>query len=213
MTVNQVQPRVRRKKREDGADKSRDYIDNKKLTEEVAKYSSAYRLAKANGTELPRQSNYIGDAILKIANRLATSWRFNRYHRDDFIEAASIGCVKYLHNFNPEKTNAFSYITTICFNTFIEVIKSEKKQMKIKAKMIRQSGIIHDLASHQDSDDSETKNYLQYLLDSLDQKDLEEFKQEEPSVVRFISVETYEDVPKLSIDQFNSGETPTDATV
>lgn len=111
--------------------KSKNYINNADLLRELTLYREEY--LKGNK---PQMSNYIGQAILLIAERLSNKSNFFGYsYKDEMIQDAVENCCKYLHNFNPEKTtNAFAYITQIIYNTFLSRIEEENTQLYIKLK-------------------------------------------------------------------------------
>lgn len=126
---------------------SEHYVDNKTFTAAVTEYVLKYRVAKANNTQLPRISNYVGECILKIANHLSMKPNFSGYtSREDMIGDGVENCVMYLHNFNPDKSpNAFAYVTQIIFFAFLRRIQKEKKQRYIKHKMVERTAIFEIL--------------------------------------------------------------------
>lgn len=118
--------------------KSNHYIDNKKFFEEMCKWLEEYNNAIKNNLPKPEPSQFIGESISLIAERLAMKPNFSGYtYKDEMIADAILNCITYLHNFNPEKTqNPFSYFTQFCYYSFIRTIKAEKKQAYVKYKMI-----------------------------------------------------------------------------
>lgn len=128
-------------------DKSRHYVDNKKLYTEMVKYIAKYNEAKEKGEQTPPVTNYIGECVYLIANKLATARNFSGYtYKDDMICDAIENCLRYLHNFDPDKTkNPFAYFTRIMYFAFLRRIESEKKQAYIKYKVIENSGIMNTL--------------------------------------------------------------------
>ena len=49
-------------------------------------------------------------------------------------------CVRYIHNFNPEKSkNPFAYFTQIIYFSFLRRISMEKKQLEIKNKILEKT--------------------------------------------------------------------------
>jgi hypothetical protein len=119
------------------------YIDHVKLSEELGKYSRKYREAEAEGKtgdELPRINDYLGLCFIIIAERLATSHNFRNYsYKDEMLSAAIVSVVKYCKNYNNEAfpNSAFSYLTTIIYNSFVQVIKTENKKHETNLKMIQ----------------------------------------------------------------------------
>ena len=120
---------------------SNHYVDNKRLYTEMIKYVNAYNAAKERGEVPPKASNYIGECIWLIANRLSTNRNFIGYsYREEMIGDAIENCLRYLHNFNPDKSNnPFAYFTQIMYYAFLRRIEKEKKQSYIKYKSMENS--------------------------------------------------------------------------
>lgn len=121
--------------------KDNHYVDNKKLYTEMIKYVESYKKAKEDNTPLPKTSDYIGECIWLIANRLSTNRNFIGYtYREEMIGDAIENCLRYLHNFNPDKSNnPFAYFTQIMYYAFLRRIDKEKKQSYIKYKTLENS--------------------------------------------------------------------------
>jgi DNA-directed RNA polymerase specialized sigma24 family protein len=107
----------------------------------MIKYINEYNEAKKKGTTPPVASNYIGECIWLIANRLSTNRNFIGYtYREEMIGDAIENCLRYLHNFDPDKSkNPFAYFTQIMYYAFLRRIDKEKKQSYIKYKSIENS--------------------------------------------------------------------------
>ena len=123
------------------------YVDNKKLYTEMVKFINEYNSAKAKGVETPTPSNYIGECIWLIANRLSTNRNFIGYtYREEMIGDAVENCLRDLHNFDPEKsTNPFAYFTQIMYYAFLRRIDKERKQTYIKYKAMENSVTMNTL--------------------------------------------------------------------
>ena len=119
------------------------YVNNKDFTAAVAEYVIEINKAKDAGKTPPRMSEYIGECVYKIATRLSTRPNFINYtYRDEMICDAIENCIQYLGNFNIEKSsNAFAYVTQICYYAFLRRIQKEKKQVFIKQKSIMESDV------------------------------------------------------------------------
>lgn len=66
-------------------------------------------------------------------------------YKEDFISEAILTVLKYIQNFNPEKTtNAFSYVTQICYHAFINYIKKQKKHSAIKDLCFQNQNFINE---------------------------------------------------------------------
>jgi len=117
------------------------YVNNREFTLELDKYSRACSEAEANGKPKPQMNHYLGECILKMANRLAGSPRFRGYsYREEMIANGIVAAVKYAHKFNGDKfDNAFAYVTQILFSHFIITIKNEKKKYETNLKMIQEA--------------------------------------------------------------------------
>ena len=76
-------------------------------------------------------------------------------------------CLQYIDNFDPEKSkNPFSYFTQIIYFAFVRRITREKKQSKIKDKLLKTSNI-EDMIITQDHDDESV--YQKQFMDFLQQ--------------------------------------------
>ena len=122
------------------------YVNNKDFTAAVAEYVIQINKAKEADKTPPRMSEYIGECVYKIATRLSTRPNFINYtYRDEMICDAIENCIQYLGNFNIEKSsNAFAYVTQICYYAFLRRIQKEKKQVFIKQKSIMESDVSLD---------------------------------------------------------------------
>lgn len=86
----------------------------------------------------PLVSRYIGDCIYRISRGLQSTASYCRYtYPDDLCSNAVENVLKYITNFDPEKsTNAFSYCTQIVYYSFLRTIANENKQTSIADNMI-----------------------------------------------------------------------------
>jgi len=148
------------------------YINNADFYKAICEYQTKYKDAVANDEKLPIIPNYIGECIMKIANKLSYSNNgkmsfINYTYRDEMVEDAIENCIKAIHSFNPEVTsNPFSYFTQICFFAFLRRIATERKQTYIKNKMIVDTiTSSYGLYDQEDSDDTHSfKNeFLEYM--------------------------------------------------
>ena len=119
--------------------KPRNYINNRDLYNEMKIYKDKYNQAKENNLPLPKITNYMGECILAIANRLSTKGNFSGYtYRDEMISDGIENCIMYINNFNPDKyDNPFAYLTQIIKFSFIRRIQKEKKQQYVKIKNVQ----------------------------------------------------------------------------
>jgi len=112
------------------------YIDNKKFYEEMRKYIYACREAEECEDEYPQVPNYIGECFMKIANKLASKYRFVGYsYKEEMVDDGIENCIRYIKSFNPDKSNnPFSYFTQTVKNSFFHRINNERKEQYIKWK-------------------------------------------------------------------------------
>lgn len=122
------------------------YVNNKEFTAAVDDFNKLVKKCKAEETDIPRMTEYIGECIYKIATRLSTRPNFINYtYRDEMICDAIENCIQYIGNFNREKSdNAFAYVTQICYYAFLRRIQKEKKQVYIKQQATDAAGVTMD---------------------------------------------------------------------
>lgn len=123
--------------------KSTTYVNNQKFYESLAQYRRQYFAAKDANLPEPPIPEFVGECLLKIATRFAYHPRFARYsYKDDFTADAVETMIRYLMNFNPDKsTNPFAYFTQIAYHAFFRRINLERKQQYIKYRMIQKAAI------------------------------------------------------------------------
>ena len=130
--------------------RSEHYVNNKEFLAALEVYIAQVNRAKLNDKEPPQIPRYIGECFLKIANHLSYKPNFVNYmFKDDMICDGIENCVRYIHNFNPEKSkNPFAYFTQIIYYAFLRRIQKEKRQLEIKNKILSKSG--YDQVFHTD---------------------------------------------------------------
>jgi hypothetical protein len=81
------------------------YVNNKEFLNALENYFARVEKAKLNDEPKPEIPRYIGECFLKIANHLSYKPNFVNYmFKDDMICDGIENCVRYIHNFNPEKS-------------------------------------------------------------------------------------------------------------
>jgi len=92
-------------------------------------------------------SNYVGQCLMLIANRLSNKPNFYSYsYKEEMISDGIENCIMYIDNFDPEKSkNPFAYFTQIIHYAFIRRIQKEKKQQYIKIKNMQNQFIFSEL--------------------------------------------------------------------
>ena len=122
--------------------------------------------AEEEGDPKPQISNYLGECILKIANHLSYRPNFINYtYKEEMISDGIENCLQYIDNFDPEKSkNPFAYFTQIIYYAFIRRIAKEKKQQKIKDRILKRSNIqdMIIVQPHDDEADYQTQ-YIEFL--------------------------------------------------
>ena len=89
----------------------------------------------------------------------------NYTFRDDMICDGIENCLQYIDNFDPAKSNnPFAYFTQIIYFAFVRRITREKKQSKIKDKLLKASNL-EDMIMVQEHDDAGAyqKQFMEFL--------------------------------------------------
>lgn len=122
-----------------------DYVDNKLFSAELHKYAEACRKSIGKGGERVQMNRYLGECMLKIANRLARRPNFAMYtYREEMVLDAIELCMRYSYRFDGNKyNNGFAYISQIMFSAMVQRIKKEKKKQEIKYKLMQNQA--HDM--------------------------------------------------------------------
>ena len=135
------------------------YVDNKELYRTLLEFKEARLKAEAKGYDrhhkkYPKIPNYVGECLLQIANRLSYKPNFANYmFREEMVGDGIENCLRYMHNFNPEKTqNPFAYFTQIIYYAFLRRIQKEKKYLYTKFKATENANITGETADMQGHD-------------------------------------------------------------
>jgi hypothetical protein len=151
------------------------------MYEEFCKYREIVQAAKAEGRELPRIPEYIGECFYKIATRLSTKYRFANYtYRDEMISDAIENCVMVVNGFDPNKSNnPFAYFTQVIRNAFFRRIMKEKKQQYVKYRSMQKMTIDSGLSLHQEMDDARSIENSYLTMEHVNEfiKDYENYLQ------------------------------------
>jgi len=107
------------------SDVSKHYITNAELLPLITEYRETRKLTPD-----------FAKALMLIAKKLSASPNFRGYEFiEDCIQDALLCCVKYVHNFDPEKSkNPFGYVTEIMKFAFLGRINKENGWNKLKSK-------------------------------------------------------------------------------
>ena len=130
------------------------YVNNKEFLAAIVERKRLIKEAEDSDGVTPQVSNYLGECILKIANHLSYRPNFINYtYKEEMISDGIENSLQYIDNFDPEKSkNPFAYFTQIIYFAFVRRITKEKKQQKIKDRILRRSNI-SDMIAVQDHDD------------------------------------------------------------
>lgn len=113
------------------------YVDNPKLWNDFIQFriDNAERVAAGLRPNIP---DSIGKPILEICTRLSYRFNFINYaFREEMVGDAIEVCIRYIWNFDPEKSkNPFSYFTLVAFRAFVRRIQRERKMSDTKMKYI-----------------------------------------------------------------------------
>ena len=142
------------------------YVNNKEFLAAIVERKQHLKEAEESDLPKPQVSNYLGECILKIANHLSYRPNFINYtYRDEMISDGIENSLQYIDNFDPEKSkNPFAYFTQIIYFAFIRRITKEKKQQKIKDRILKRSNISDMIAVQEHDDDGVYQNqYIEFL--------------------------------------------------
>lgn len=117
------------------------YVNNPEFLKHMKIHIAAVKKANKAGDPSPKVSDYIGECIVSIANKLANKPNFVNYpFREEMISDGIENSLQYLNNFNPKKSsNPFAYFTQIIYFAFVRRIQREKKHLATKYRMIEES--------------------------------------------------------------------------
>ena len=167
------------------------YVNNKEFYEAIRVYINQCKVAEQMETELPRITEYIGECFFKIAQRIATKPNFANYtFKEDMILDGGENCLRYIRNFNPDKSkNPFSYFTTVITYSFIRRIEKEKKYTYIKLKAMENELHKHDSIGNLNSFDTSNfsvdgetmyENFFQFIKDYEESRKIKNEKKKKP---------------------------------
>jgi hypothetical protein len=131
---------VVKKKRKNKKASDNDYVSNQELYDALVEYNKKKDDAENAGRKKPKVPDFIGECILKIANRLSYRPNFANYpYREEMISDAVLNCITYIDNFDPAKSNSpFGYLTQICWFSFVRIINKEKREKYTQYKFAEQ---------------------------------------------------------------------------
>lgn len=121
---------------------AKEYVNNAEMTRVISEWVLEIKKIE-DRSNWPRMPEYLGECFLKIVNNYGNKVNFRNYtYLEDMKAEALLSCIKYAHNFDPEKSqNAFAYFTQVTHTYFLQVMEREKKQAKIKMREISEQSI------------------------------------------------------------------------
>lgn len=153
--------------------KSEHYVNNKEFTNAVYEYVERLQKARKEKKPEPQITDYIGESVWKICERLSRRPNFVRYHfRDEMVSDAIENCLKAVSNYNIDAStrsgnpNAYGYFTQIAYYAMVRRIQKEEKEERGRIKMITQSGIEAFVADGSPEDMREVQGYIEDLKSS-----------------------------------------------
>lgn len=164
MTDDELEEFLRQKEQRDSIPqvKERFYITNSQLLEELVKwrdsnkdeeqreYSAWLKLPKPVRDKHPYKPDYdkrtISEEFAKMFMQLAAKVSNHSYFRNyplqlkqDMMGQAYLKFVTGVKKFNFKYTNAFAYLTQVCFNAFKTILAQHYKQVNIKRDKTKQA--------------------------------------------------------------------------
>jgi hypothetical protein len=121
------------------------YVSNKEFTEAMTAWCLENK--NADGTKKPRKDwtlmpDFIAICFMKIIEHYALKGNWRNYsYIDEMKSEARLNCIKYAHNFDTERGNAFAYFTQYVHNSFLQILAVEKKQAVVKYHDINEQSI------------------------------------------------------------------------
>lgn len=114
------------------------YVDKEVLHEEMRKHIDAVKAARDAGKPAPIPNDYIGRAILDIAENMAHLHNFRRYTWLDEMKLDGIlAATKAINKYDPNRsTNPFGYFSQCIYWAFQCRIKKENKALEQKMEIM-----------------------------------------------------------------------------
>lgn len=155
------------------------YVNNHDFTLALDEYAQSCKKALSEGKERPIMSRYLGECVYKMANRLSLTPRFKGYmYRDEMVQNAILGAMKYMYRFNGERfDNGFAYVTQILFSHMIQTIKNEKKKYELNLRLIQEAEVnVIDSNEFYDVANEHARAIADQKLDELQNQKVEKGK-------------------------------------
>lgn len=136
------------------------YVDNVAFYEDCVKFHEQCKKNAELGLGRPKMSEFSGECIKAICERLSTMHYFRKYtFREEMVEEAMLNCVQHFDKFDCENfKNPFAYFTQIAYYAFLRIITKERDKIYNGYRLahdIRFSTTFSDLRNDYDDDDPE----------------------------------------------------------
>lgn len=133
-----AKPKLKRKKRQGPS--SRDFIDNKELLKEIIE--SKRRLERRPSLGSSALTPRLAQMLVMMVDRYATNSSWAGYsYIDEFKGDAILNLYQKWHKFDEKNyDNPFAFYTQIMYHCFLGGLGREKKQQRIKDRMLESSG-------------------------------------------------------------------------
>ena len=103
-------------------------FDKRLSKEDEKKYFERLKIAKANHDTDPQAEEILIKHNLRLVAHISAKYRSSYSEQDDLISVGSIGLIKAVRNFDPEKASSFSSFASRCIeNEILMLLRSEKK--------------------------------------------------------------------------------------
>jgi DNA-directed RNA polymerase specialized sigma24 family protein len=150
--------------------KKRNYVNNPDFYLALVSHRARIKEADETNKRRPPASDYVGQAIMLIATRMARRPNFSGYSfKDEMVADAIADCVAAVDKFDPAKSqNPFAYFNQISWNAFVRRIHREKRQAYVK-----HANYEMFLSDQADVDHAALSQHLQYsqnLVTSYEKK-------------------------------------------
>lgn len=152
------------------------YVDNEELQAAYVEYHAKKVAAEEQGLPRPQFNDTIARAILEVPRNLIKRNNYNGYmFKEEMIEDAIENCVRYAHNYDPNKfENPFGYLTKMVDQSFKKRILLEKTQHYYKLKLFdkaggfnayNEDGVDHSEVQHFNETMDMYRDHLAYIED------------------------------------------------
>jgi DNA-directed RNA polymerase specialized sigma24 family protein len=151
------------------AQNSNYYVDNASLLKALVAWQAQIKENEKLKLPRPQLPDYVAECMVKMATRLSQKAGFVNYtYREDMCGDALESCLRYVHNFNAEKSsNAFAYITQIIHNAFIRRIQKEQKQLYVKMRIVDEAEFINSYERQGHDKGTYNNSYVTYLQENM----------------------------------------------